>query len=139
MVQHAAAWGNRWRHAVRVVQRGPERLKRLALTARGSAKVFPWAAPVVLNVVALILTNAVLLSLMMLVAEGLATVRYGLGPEGGNTADSGGPGDYAGPVLWVPKAVASMASLLALGLIGVMAVFAWPPGCGCPSHRGSGP
>ncbi len=124
MVQHAAAWGNRWRHAVKVVQRGPERLKRLALTARGSAKVFPWAAPVVLNVVALILTNAVLLSLMMLVAEGLGTVRYGLGPEGGNTADSGGPGDYAGPVLWVPKAVASMASLLALGLIGVMAIFA---------------
>lgn len=123
MVQHAAAWAFRWRKALKAVPRGPERMKRLTLMARGSAKVFPWAAPVVLNVVALILANAVLLSLMMLVAEGLGTVRYGLGPEGGSPANSGGAGGDAGPVLWVPKAVASIASLLALGLIGVLALF----------------
>lgn len=123
MVQHAAAWAIRWRNALKAVPRGPGRMKRLTLRARGSAKVFPWAAPVVLNVVALILANAVLLSLMMLVAEGLGTVRYGLGPDGGSTANSGGPGDDAGPVLWVPKAVASIASLLALGLIGVLVAF----------------
>lgn len=126
MVLQAGAWGIRWRHALKVVPRGPERIKRLKVTARGSAKVFPWAAPVVLNVVALILANAVLLSLMMLVAEGLGTVGYGLGPEGSTgAADSGGgPAGYAGPVLWVPKAVASIASLLALGLIGVLVLFA---------------
>lgn len=102
MVQHAAAWALRWRNALKVVQRGPERMKRLKFVARGSAKDFPWAAPVVLNVVALILANAVRLSLLMLVAEGLGTVRCGLGPDGGNTPDSGGPNGDAGPVLWVP-------------------------------------
>ncbi len=122
MIQLVAAWVIRWRNALTVEHRGPGRIKRLTALARGSVSVFPWAAPVVLNVVALILANAVLLSLMMLVADGLGTVAYGLGPQ-----DPGGApaaGDYAGPVLWVPKTVASIASILALGLVAVLALFA---------------
>ncbi|MET4135999.1 hypothetical protein [Pseudarthrobacter sp. PvP090] len=119
MIQLLAAWIIRWRNALTVEQRGPGRLKRLTAVARGSVSVFPWAAPVVLNVAALILANAVLLSLMMVVADGLGTVAYGPGPQEG-----GGAGDYTGPVLWVPKTVASIASILALGLIGVLALFA---------------
>jgi len=123
MLQLAAAWIIRWRNAFAVEQRGPGRLKRLTAVARGSVSVFPWAAPVVVNVVALILANAVLLSLMMVVADGLGTVAYGSGPQ-----DVGGAGPtaagYADPVLWVPKTVASIASILALGLIGVLALFA---------------
>lgn len=122
MVQLVAAWTIRWRNALTVEHRGPGRMQRLTARARGSDSVFPWAAPVVLNVVALILANAVLLSLMMLVADGLGTVAYGLGPQDPSGASASG--DYAGPVLWVPKAVASIASILALGLIAVLALFA---------------
>ncbi|WP_226761501.1 hypothetical protein, partial [Arthrobacter sp. SO3] len=122
MFQLVAAWVIRWRNALTVEHRGPGRMKRLKAKARGSLSVFPWAAPLVLNVVALILANAVLLSLMMLVAEGLGTIEYGPGPPGAPGSDPT-PGD-AGPLLWVPKAVASIASILALGLIGVLVLFA---------------
>jgi hypothetical protein len=123
MIQLVGAWIIRWRNALAVGERGPGQIKRLTAMARGSVSVFPWAAPVVLNVVALILANAVLLSLMMLGAHGLGTVEYGLGPEevSGVRPAAGG---YAGPVLWVPKAVASIASILALGLVGVLVLFA---------------
>ena len=123
MIQLVAAWIIRWRNALTVEERGPGRMKRLTVMARGSVSVFPWAAPLVLNVVALIVANAVLLSLMMLVAAGLGTVEYGLGPQEVSGAQPAA-GNYAGPVLWVPKAVASIASILALGLIGVLVLFA---------------
>lgn len=122
MFQLVGAWVIRWRNALRAEQRGHGRMQRLKARARGSLSVFPWAAPLVMNVVALIVANAVLLSLMMLVAEGLGTIEYGVGPPGvpGAGTTPGGPG----VVLWVPKAVASIASILALGLIGVLVLFA---------------
>ncbi|MDQ0756634.1 hypothetical protein [Arthrobacter sp. B3I4] len=73
--------------------------------ARAKLDVFPWAAPVVLNVVAIGLANAILLSLMLLLAWGLGRVEYGFGPAN--------PDDGAS-VIWVPKAVMSVASISAV-------------------------
>ncbi|WP_181364982.1 hypothetical protein [Arthrobacter sp. HMWF013] len=123
VVQQVTAWGARWWKAAKEARRRGDfegrraELKWVRAKARGTLKVFPFAAPVVLNVVALILGNAVLLSLMMLAAGGLGEVSYGFRPERGVLEPT------VGPALWVPKAVMSIASVLALGVIVVLGLF----------------
>lgn len=122
------AWVARWKKAWRETQPGRQRLRRARAKANGSSKVFPFAAPLVLNVVALIVANAVLLSLMALVAHGLGEVRYGYGPHDVELSLSGGGGDPAAgygssSVLWVPGPIIFVTAALSLALIIVLALF----------------
>ncbi|WP_430297568.1 hypothetical protein [Sinomonas sp. B1-1] len=109
IVQQIAAWASRRRDERRRETTGD----REAHTRIG---VFPWAAPVVLNAVALVLANGVLVSAMLLVALGLGPVRYGVGAADG----------CDGSVVCVPKAVISVQTILvcALGavLVGLLMV-----------------
>lgn len=103
--QQVAAWGSRRRKA-KTVKKEPR--------AGGTPKMFPFAAPVIMNVVALVLANAVLLSLIVLGAEGLGVVKYGTGPDAEPVTS---------PVLWVLKPVVSVAAALTAGLGGLVVLF----------------
>lgn len=127
ILQQVIAWGARWRRAMQGTSRRRNHglrnwFKSVRAEASGSLKVFPFAAPVVLNVVALIFANAVLLSLLIMAAEGLGEVRYGFGLQGGAAGTE--TGDAVSPVLWVPKAMVSTAAALVLGLGFVLLFFA---------------
>lgn len=122
------AWGARWRKAWRETQHETHRLRAARKQANGSFKVFPFAAPLVLNVVAVIVANAVLLSLMALVIQGLGEVRYGYGPHDVESLLSGGgaepaAGDGSGSILWVPGPIIQVTAALSLALIIVLALF----------------
>lgn len=128
ILQQVKAWGSRWRKAMQEARRRDdfsspeEKSKWTRAKAGGTVKAFPFAAPVVLNVVALILANAALLSLVILAAEGLGEARYGFGTGGGDAMTL--PGDAAKPVLWVPKVMVAIAAALVLGIGAVLLVFA---------------
>ncbi|WP_421733980.1 hypothetical protein [Cellulomonas sp.] len=77
--------------------------------------LFPWAAPFVMNTVALMVANTVLLSLMVYVGRVLGTVTWGFGPTPGVTADP--------RAIYIPEAVGSLASMLSLGLITLFLLF----------------
>lgn len=77
-------------------------------------KVFPFAAPVVMNIVALVLVNSALLSLIVLVAEVLGEVGYGSGP---------GTAAMPAPTLWILKPVIAVTAALALDLAILVVVF----------------
>jgi hypothetical protein len=77
--------------------------------------LFPWAAPFVMNAVALIVANTVLLSAIVYVGRVLGTVTWGFGPEPGSTPDP--------RALYIPEAVGSLAAMLSLGLITLFVVF----------------
>ena len=118
-----AWWKRAWETARHVrTLGGPERKefgRRVKATARGGVQVFPWAAPVVFNALALIVGNAVLLSYMVLAAQVLGRAQYGFEPE--RPKPLGSVDDPA--VLWVPPAVASIASILTLGLLAMFILF----------------
>lgn len=123
--QQVWAWGCRWKHAMQQEPPGPGRIRRLRHSPGESIPVFPWAAPVVLHVVALILGNAVLLSAMVLAAKALGRVEY-------ETPLTGTPGQGAvapegfgeASVLWVPKVVMLVAGILAWSFIALLFAFA---------------
>lgn len=77
--------------------------------------LFPWAAPFVMNTVALMVANTVLLSAIVYVARVLGTITWGFGPEPGSDPVPG--------AIYVPEAVGSLASMLSLGLISLFVVF----------------
>ncbi|WP_315098505.1 hypothetical protein [uncultured Cellulomonas sp.] len=77
--------------------------------------LFPWAAPFVLNTVALIVANTVLLSAIVYVGRVLGTVTWGFGPVDGGVADPA--------AIYIPEAVGSLASLLSLGLVALFVAF----------------
>ncbi len=122
-VQQLAAWAHRWRTALRTAPRGPGRLRAARERTRSPVPVFPWAAPLVLDVVAVVVATTIQLSIIVTVADLLGDVAYGFGPAAGGTATVGGV-PTAEPTLWVPPAVGSAAALLSLGLLGVLVVFA---------------
>ncbi|QCB92356.1 hypothetical protein [Cellulomonas shaoxiangyii] len=99
--QQVGAWVSRRRK-----ERSGGRSPRLEL--------FPWAAPFVMNAVALLIANAVLLSVIVWVARALAPVEWGFGPTD--------PGVAAG-VIYLPTAIGSIASVLSLGLVGMGLAF----------------
>lgn len=116
MLQQTGAWASRRRHVKNSKPIGSGKdIRRLSERANGTVAVFPWAAPVVLNVVAIGLANAILLSLMLLLAWGLGKVEYGFGPTNH---------DDGAPVIWVPKAVMSVASISAAVLTAMPLVLA---------------
>ncbi|MDQ4491587.1 hypothetical protein RBS60_15400 [Sinomonas sp. ASV486] len=99
VAQQVAAWLSRRRY---------ERRRASASTEPAPAiPVFPWSAPVVLNAVALVLANGVLVSAALLVATWLGPVDYGKGPEDGCADPS---------TLCVPVAVLSVQTILVFGL-----------------------
>ncbi|NMR20952.1 hypothetical protein [Cellulomonas fimi] len=105
VVQQSVAWARR-----RALAESPAGRRRV--------DVFPWAGPFVMNTVAMLIANTVLLSVMVFVARALGRVEWGFGP---------GPGAVGTPgpaTLWVPPAVGSLASVLSIGLITVTVVFA---------------
>lgn len=77
--------------------------------------LFPWAAPFVMNTVALVVANTVLLSAIVYVGRVLGTVTWGFGPEPGSAPVAG--------AIYVPEAVGSLASMLSLGLIALFVLF----------------
>ncbi|WP_306840805.1 hypothetical protein [Paenarthrobacter nicotinovorans] len=95
------------------------RLRKSQKTGDGAAagdkfKVFPFAAPVVMNLVALVLVNSALLSLIVLVAEVLGEVGYGSGP---------GAEVVSGSTLWILKPVIAVTAALALDLAILVVAF----------------
>lgn len=123
--QQIWAWGSRWKHAMQQELPGPGRIRRLRHSVRGSIPVFPWAAPVVLHIVALILGNAVLLSVMVLAAKALGRVEYEpplTGTPGQGAVASERFGEAS--VLWVPKVVVLVAGILAWSFIALLFAFA---------------
>ncbi|MET1089581.1 MAG: hypothetical protein ABWY04_21095 [Arthrobacter sp.] len=117
--QQVAAWASRWRQALGDVK--PVTFGSVRAKANGPVKTFPFAAPVVLNVVALVLANTVLLSLLLVVAEGLGEVKYDDG--GGNSGQAAAAGGNAGPDLWVPQPILSVTAALSVGLVSVLILF----------------
>lgn len=77
---------------------------------------FPWAGPFVMNTTALVVANTVLLSAIVYVADVVGTIEWGFGP-GTRTPE---PAD----AIYVPMAVGSLASILSLGLIILVVLFA---------------
>ncbi|WP_157465713.1 hypothetical protein [Cellulomonas sp. Leaf395] len=77
--------------------------------------VFPWAGPFVMNTIAMVVANTVLLSAIVYVAGVLGTVAWGFGPAEGTSAAPG--------TIYVPMAIGSLASILSLGLILLVVLF----------------
>jgi len=106
-VQQAGAWVYRLWQTSRLRRQG-ERLPRLT--------IFPWAGPFVMNTVAMVVANTVLLSAIVYVAGVVGTVAWGFGPDAGTSAAPG--------TIYVPMAIGSLASILSLGLIVLVVLFA---------------
>ncbi|MBO3084255.1 hypothetical protein [Cellulomonas fengjieae] len=106
-LQQSGAWLYRLWQAGRLRRQG-ERLPRLT--------IFPWAGPFVMNTAAVVVANTVLLSAIVYVAGLVGTVEWGFGPDAGAR---GAPG-----TIYVPMAIGSLASILSLGLIVLVVLFA---------------
>jgi hypothetical protein len=104
-LQQVGAWVYRIWQAGKLRREG-RRLPRLA--------IFPWAGPFVMNTVAMVVANTVLLSAIVYVAGLIGTVEWGFGPVDGDAA----PG-----TIYVPQAIGSLASILSLGLIVLVVAF----------------
>jgi hypothetical protein len=105
-VQQSIAWAyRRWQtHKLRAQDLPVPRLS-----------TFPWAGPFVMNTIAMVVANTVLLSAIVYVAGVVGTVEWGFGP---------GPGAPPAPgTIYVPMAIGSLASILSLGLIVLVLLF----------------
>lgn len=76
---------------------------------------FPWAGPFVMNTIAMVVANTVLLSAIVYVAGLVGTIAWGFGPQTGTAAEPG--------TIYVPMAIGSLASILSLGLILLVVLF----------------
>ena len=78
--------------------------------------IFPWAGPFVMNTIAMVVANTVLLSAIVYVAGVVGTVAWGFGPAAPGPAPAPG-------TIYVPMAIGSLASILSLGLILLVLLF----------------
>ncbi|ACQ80531.1 putative integral membrane protein [Beutenbergia cavernae DSM 12333] len=132
--QQIAAWltrrpGQWWRPATWWRRWTVERKERPA--------TFPWGAPFVLNAVALMLANAVILSVITLVARSLGQITWGFAP-GDVPADDGAGPPGTGVTVYLPPAVGATASALTLGLLAAVLLFAGGIGVGALVVRSPG-
>ena len=105
-VQQSLAWFYRlWQS---------RRLRRTGLPVP-RLSIFPWAGPFVMNTIAMVVANTVLLSAIVYVAGLVGTIEWGFGP-GSSTVS-------ADDTVYVPMAIGSLASILSLGLIVLVVVF----------------
>ncbi|WP_456787255.1 hypothetical protein [Cellulomonas sp. P5_C5] len=104
--QQSLAWLYRLWQA-RTLRRADQPVPRLS--------TFPWAGPFVMNTIAMVVANTVLLSAIVYVAGVVGTIDWGFGPDAGTGAAPG--------TIYVPPAIGSLASILSLGLILLVLLF----------------
>ena len=79
--------------------------------------LFPWAAPFVMNAVAMLVANTVLLSVIIYVGHALGTLELRGGPAPGAAAAAPG-------TLYLPALAGSLAAALSLGLVTILLAYA---------------